>query len=82
MRLILAVAVVLAPITVTDKCGNVDEEKTCRRICEVKLGKRIYHSEVVGKSGNDLHRTCACYPERILVTDEGDGKPPKPERER
>lgn len=84
MRHFLAVAFIMfAPVVVKTRCGDVDEPATCRKICELKLpGKRIYHSEPVGKSGDDEHRTCACYPERIIVVDEGDGQPARPERER
>jgi len=72
---------VLAPaVLVRNKCGDVDEVASCRKICEHKLpGKRIYHSEVVGTTGDDGHRTCACYPERyVVVYDPGDE--PKPEQ--
>lgn len=68
MRLLIFLAL-LGPVA-TDRCGDVDEKETCMVICKAKLGKRPFMVEVLGKTGADQWRTCACYMDRKVVVDD------------
>jgi hypothetical protein len=72
MRLALLL-VLLGPVIMDrDGCGHafIDEPETCMAICQAKLGRRPFKVDILGKTGADQWRVCACYTSRAVVVDD------------
>jgi len=61
MRLVLLLTL-LGPVAMKGSpgCQEIDETETCMEICRAKLGRRPFMVEVLGRTGKDQWRTCAC----------------------
>jgi hypothetical protein len=72
MRACLLMLVLLGPVvTRGEGCDKaVDEHETCMEICRAKIGRRPLQVEVLGRTGADQWRTCACYMDRTVVVDD------------
>lgn len=74
MKHLLLMLVLMGPVvTRWDGCDGkyyIDEEATCQKLCQIKTGKFTYKVEVLGRTGRDQWRVCACYTERTIVVDD------------
>lgn len=75
MRAGIMLLVLLGPVvnSSTSDCDGrpiANEQETCMEICKAKLGRRPFMVEVLGRTGADQWRTCACYMTRTVVVDD------------